>query len=110
MEAEIDGLLAACRAADPALVVERRTLLSREPFEVDQDAEIVSVVGDALGASQAGGASYWADSGFIAAAGIPTVLLGPSGEGAHAVEEWVSLADTATVARRLLATAEVFCR
>ena len=110
VEAEIDGLLAACRSADPALVVERRTLLSREPFEVDQNAEIVSIVSNALGASRLGGASYWADSGFIAAAGIPTVLLGPSGEGAHAVEEWVSLADTATVARTLLATAEVFCR
>ena len=110
VEAEIDGMLAACRSADPALVVERRTLLSREPFEVDQNAEIVSIVSNALGASKLGGASYWADSGFIAAAGIPTVLLGPSGEGAHAVEEWVSLADTATVARTLLATAEVFCR
>ena len=110
VEAEIDRLLTACRSADPELVVERRTLLSREPFEVDQNAEIVSIVSDALGGSRLGGASYWADSGFIAAAGIPTVLLGPSGEGAHAVEEWVSLADTATVARTLLATAEVFCR
>ena len=61
----------------------------------------------ARGLAGSAGASYWADSGFIAAAGIPTVLLGPSGEGAHAVEEWVSLADTATVARALLATAEV---
>ena len=110
VEAELDGLLTACRDADPALVVERRTLLSREPLEVDQSAEIVSIVSDALGSSRLGGASYWADSGFIAAAGIPTVLLGPSGEGAHAVEEWVSLADTATVARTLLAAAEAFCR
>ena len=38
-----------------------------------------------------GGVSYWADSAFIAAAGIPTVLLGPAGEGAHAAEEWVSI-------------------
>ena len=45
--------------------------------------------------------SYWADSAFIAAAGIPTVLYGPGGEGAHAAEEWVSLADTEIVARVL---------
>ncbi len=109
VEAEIDRLLEKCRSTDPDLVVERRTLLSREPFEVDENAEIVSIVGNALGALEVGGASYWADSGFIAAAGIPTVLLGPSGEGAHAVEEWVSLTDTAAVARALLETAEVFC-
>ena len=30
------------------------------------------------------GAPYWADAAFIAAAGIPTVIFGPSGEGAHA--------------------------
>ena len=40
------------------------------------------------------GASYWADAAFIAAAGIPTVMFGPGGEGAHAAEEWVSIADT----------------
>ena len=43
-------------------MVERRTLLAREPFEVDQNAEIVSIVSNALGASRLGGASYWADS------------------------------------------------
>jgi acetylornithine deacetylase len=110
VEIELDRLLAECRAADPELAVERRTLLSRDPFEIDQEAEIVSIVRGALRTAEVGGASYWADSGFIAAAGIPTLLLGPSGEGAHAMEEWVSLADTATVARTLLATAEVFCR
>jgi acetylornithine deacetylase len=56
-----------------------------------------------------GGASYWADSGFIAAAGIPTVLFGPGGDGAHAIEEWVSLADTEAVARTLLELARRFC-
>jgi len=110
VEAKLDRLLEECRNMDPDLVVERRTLLSREPFEVDQNAEIVSIVSNALGASRVGGASYWADSGFIAGAGIPTVLLGPAGEGAHAVEEWVSLTDTATVARALLEVAKVLCR
>ena len=53
---------------------------------------------------RSGGASYWADRGFIAAAGIPTVLFGPGGEGAHAVEEWVSVADTVHVAQTLVAS------
>jgi acetylornithine deacetylase len=109
VEAEIERLLERCRAADPELNVERRTLLARDPFEIDGGAEIVEVVRRASGEATIGGASYWADSGFIAAAGIPTVLFGPGGEGAHAVEEWVSLADTAAVARALVATAVEFC-
>ena len=56
-----------------------------------------------------GGASYWADAAFIAAAGIPTVLFGPGGEGAHAAQEWVSLADAEVVARTLTAVAARIC-
>jgi acetylornithine deacetylase len=86
----------------------------REPFEVEQDAEIVETVSacgaDVLGRPPAiAGASYWADAAFIAAAGIPTVMFGPAGEGAHAAEEWVSLESTEAVARTLLAVAERFC-
>ena len=97
VEAELAALLDRCRAADPALVAEARTLLVREPFEVAPDAEIVAAVraaaGEALGAPPpVAGASYWADAAFIAAAGIPTVMFGPAGEGAHAAEEWVSIA------------------
>jgi acetylornithine deacetylase/succinyl-diaminopimelate desuccinylase-like protein len=109
VEAELDALLDRCRAADPGLVAERRTLLVREPFEVPESAEIVTAVREAHGGAAIGGASYWADAAFIAAAGIPTVLYGPGGEGAHAIEEWVSLSDTETVARTLVRTAQRIC-
>jgi acetylornithine deacetylase len=112
-EQEIDALLDRCRAADPDLRVERRTSLHREPLEVDPAHEIVTAVMAAARAHGASpsliGASYWADSGLIAAAGIPTVLFGPSGVGAHEVEEWVSLDATETVTRTLIATAEQLC-
>lgn len=45
--------------------------------------------------------SYWADSAFLAAAGISTVLFGPDGDGAHADVEWVSVAGTIAVAETL---------
>jgi acetylornithine deacetylase len=113
VEAELESLLEQCRLADPELAVERRTLLSREPFEVEPTSEIVTEVSAAAalnGVSPAiEGASYWADSGFISAAGIPTVLFGPSGAGAHETEEWVSISDTETVARTLVATAHRLC-
>jgi acetylornithine deacetylase len=114
VEAELESLLERCRAADPELVAERRTLLVREPFEVPQTAEIVAAVCAAAaehngGPPQIGGVSYWADAAFIASAGIPTVLFGPGGEGAHAIEEWVSISDTEAVARTLVATAQRLC-
>jgi acetylornithine deacetylase len=114
VEEELAGLLDECRAADPQLEATARVLLEREPFEVPADAEIAEVVraaaGDVLGRPPpVTGASYWADAAFIAAAGIPTVMFGPHGEGAHAAEEWVSLADTEAVARTLVAVARRLC-
>jgi acetylornithine deacetylase len=49
------------------------------------------------------------DAAFTSAAGIPTVVFGPDGAGAHALEEWVDLASVRTCAEVLLATAEAFC-
>ena len=114
VERELADLLEGCRATDPALEVQQRTLLVREPFEIDAGAEIVETVRAAAreirGTSPAiGGASYWADAAFIAGAGIPTVMFGPGGEGAHADVEWVSIRDTAAVARTLTAVARHLC-
>jgi len=109
VEAELEALVAACRVEASA-----SALLVREPFEVAADAEIVSVVRSAAASvlgeePPIGGASYWADAAFIAAAGIPTVMFGPGGEGAHAAEEWVSVRDTEAVARTLVGVAERVC-
>jgi acetylornithine deacetylase len=107
VEAELESILRGREAT-------ARTLLAREPFEADQSSDFVGVVrqtaADVLGtAPPIGGAGFWADSAFIAAAGIPTVMFGPGGEGAHAAEEWVSISDTEAVARVLVAVAERVC-
>jgi acetylornithine deacetylase len=114
IEAELESLLQRCRQADPEFEASHSTLLVREPFEIDQDEELVSLVTQAAAGvlgqpARIGGASYWADAAFIAATGIPTVLFGPSGEGAHAIEEWVSLSATDSVARTLVRLATRFC-
>jgi acetylornithine deacetylase len=114
IETELTTLLQDCRQSDPEFEASSRTLLVREPFEIDQNEELVGLVAEAAAEvlpepPEIGGVSYWADSAFIAAAGIPTVLFGPGGEGAHAVEEWVSLPDTEAVARTLVAVASRLC-
>ena len=70
--------------------------LVREPFEVDPSAGIVTALRAAaartLGAEpEIVGHKAWMDAAFIAAAGIPYVVFGPTGEGAHAIEEYVEL-------------------
>jgi acetylornithine deacetylase len=110
IEREVEELLDRCRAADPDLQAEQRTLLVREPFEVDQTSELVEAVkASAPNEPKIAGASYWADAAFISAAGIPTVMFGPSGEGAHAIEEWVSLADSEAVTHTLVEVAKRIC-
>ena len=66
-------------------------------------------VAAAAGGPKLAGAPYWADAAFIAAAGIPTVMYGASGTGAHAVEEWVSVQDSVTVTETLIAVAQRLC-
>jgi acetylornithine deacetylase len=114
IEREIEELLDRCRADDPELVVESRTLLVRDPFEVDASSDIVQALlaaaTDELGtAPPLIAVPYWADSAFIASAGIPTVLFGASGTGAHAAEEWVSIPDAVATTRILIAVARTLC-
>ncbi|MGI9157628.1 MAG: M20/M25/M40 family metallo-hydrolase [Marmoricola sp.] len=114
VEADVAAVLARCRAADPALVVTSRTILAREPFETPAGAAIVATLSDASRLVSGNTApiapmSYWADSAFIAAAGIPTVLYGPDGDGAHADIEWVSLTGTRICTEVLTVSAREFC-
>ena len=114
VEAEIEALLEACRrrtassrlaahAARPRALRDRRR-------RTDSSALAREAATERLGAPPAvAGASYWADAAFIAAAGIPTILFGPSGEGAHAAEEWVSVVRHGRGDRCLVAVAEQMC-
>jgi acetylornithine deacetylase len=111
---QVRELVEEAAAADPELRAEVRTTLVRPPFEIETDAEIVRLVlGHAqrvLGrAPSVIGWAAWMDSAILAGAGIPTVVFGPGGEGAHAVVEWVDLASVERCAEVLLAAAQEFC-
>jgi acetylornithine deacetylase len=49
------------------------------------------------------------DSALLSTAGIPTVIFGPDGEGAHAASEWVDLESVDQCRRVYLAVARAFC-
>ncbi|HEU5432546.1 MAG TPA: M20/M25/M40 family metallo-hydrolase, partial [Thermomicrobiales bacterium] len=55
------------------------------------------------------GQGGWMDSSLLDAAGIPCVIFGPAGAGAHADVEWVDLPSVAQTAETLLAVATEFC-
>lgn len=107
VEREVGHLLATCAAADPDFHATARTVMHRPPLETAGAHPLVAALSDACWDIRAdtpdvSGLSYWADSAFIAARGIPTVLFGPGGDGAHADVERVSLRDTADCARVLV--------
>jgi acetylornithine deacetylase len=83
-----------------------RVIAAREPYEASVEQPFVELVVRATGGEEPVGAAFWTDAALIAAAGIPTILCGPAGEGAHAEEEWV---DVGSLARLREVVIEVAC-
>ena len=82
---------------------------SREPFEAVRDHPFVELVGRSARTTEHVGALFWTDAALIAAAGIPAVLFGPAGAGAHAEVEWVDLASLERVREVVAAVAREWC-
>jgi acetylornithine deacetylase len=114
VEAEFELLLQQLRAQDPTLQVTLRRGVDRTPMETPEESAIVQVILSQAEAVLArkpslAGAPYWTDAATLTAAGIPSVLFGPVGAGAHAVEEWVDLKSAAACAAIYLACSQTFC-
>lgn len=113
-EAELRAILDEAGAGDPKFAADLEAGLYRPPFEQDLSDPIVTAVREAateiLGATpNYAGEAGWMDSSILSNAGIPTVIFGPDGAGAHADEEWVDL-DTLEQCRRIyVRAARLFC-
>jgi acetylornithine deacetylase len=70
--------------------VKMRKIFMRPPYRTPAGADMVVRIQAASPGSRLAGLSFWADSALMGLAGIPSVLYGPIGHGAHAVDEWVS--------------------
>jgi acetylornithine deacetylase len=115
VESELRRIVEQAGEDDPDFSAGMRVLASREPFEVEEEEEIVRIVRDQAteildAETDLVGVSYWADSALLAEAGIPTVLFGPRGEGAHAEVEWVEVDDLERCVEIYAGVAAELCR
>lgn len=112
---QVQQILDKLAAADPDFHGEVRINFQRPSFEVDPDEAIVracqAATGQVLGqAARLAGNTFWMDAALFAEAGIPTVVFGPHGDGAHAEVEWVDLATVEQCVDVYTAVIENFCR
>ena len=114
VEGEFREIVENLRRSDPSFDAVVRRGIDRAPLETHEDEEIVRAIQAASAKllnrpSPVAGVQFWTDAAILSAAGIPAVLFGPSGSGAHAVEEWVDLDSVKTCAELYLATVMEFC-
>lgn len=111
--AEVQALLDGLRAEDEELAVTLHPMLARSPFEAHPESRIAAALSAAIVAADEDpvviGDMPWMDAALLADAGIDTVVFGPHGAGAHAVEEWVDLASVHRLAALLADTAVRYC-
>ncbi|HET7093111.1 MAG TPA: M20/M25/M40 family metallo-hydrolase [Thermomicrobiales bacterium] len=84
---QLELLLDGVGRADAAFDAKLTTMLARNPFAIDPNAEIVQMVrrhaAAVIGREPALiGQGGWMDSSLLDAAGIPCVIFGPTGDGA----------------------------
>ena len=113
--AELQDIIDAIAAVDPDFRATLTTGLDRPPFEVGETEPIVATL-DRIAAARTGrpvprrGEPFWTDCAILQGAGIPCVMFGADGAGAHAASEWVDVASVRTLADILTETAVAFCR
>ena len=112
--AEVSEIVRREAAGDPDFHCDVRVELARDPFQVDAEERIVQALRRHAASVLASepplvGVPFWTDAGIFSATGMPTVVFGPAGEGAHAVVEWVDLESLAACAEIYLAVAADVC-
>lgn len=112
--AEIQAVVDQLAASDPHFSATVNTFFNRLAYEVDPHAEIVQVVKAATAhvidaEPEVYGAEWWMDSALLGAAGIDTVIVGPTGDGLHADVEWVEVESVLQLAQILQHSVYRFC-
>ena len=110
---EVEAILDVLRRADPGFEADGRPGFTRAAYEIAAGHELTRRLEAAVARigrpAKVSGASFWADSSVLGAAGIPSVLFGPGGAGLHSTVEYVVIEDVLACRDALVALAEDFC-
>jgi len=113
--AEIQDLLQNIQRQDDQFKADFDVFFFRPAFEISPDQPIVQTVSHAYEstlnkAPHFEGMWGWLDSAILAQAGIPAVIFGPSGDGAHAAVEYVDADSVITTTKVLVQSIIDFCK
>jgi acetylornithine deacetylase len=114
VESQVQTIIQRLSETDQDFKAVVRRGLVRTPLETPPDSDIVRLTNSAANAVlgrpvELAGAAYWTDAATLWAAGIPSLLFGPVGAGAHAMEEWVDLESVQTCYRVYAEVISTFC-
>jgi acetylornithine deacetylase len=113
LESELDELLATLAADDPTFQASWRMSIVRPAWQAQQGplfTALESACTARLGQTPARATGLmWTDAALMQQAGIPSVIVGPKGEGKHGLVEWVDVSSVVSLAQILVDTAVQFC-
>jgi acetylornithine deacetylase len=111
---ESQAVLDRLRREDWEFEAATRLMFGRGAYEIDPAHTLPAML---MGAAtsvgcqpQRVGMTFWSDAAILGAAGIPSVLFGPGGEGLHSPGEYVRVEDVRLCREALVALAREFLR
>lgn len=114
VESELRTILDGLAATVPDFAYTLEMGLVRQPFETSVESEIAQCLlrnaEAVLGTRPPIRAEpFWTDASLLDQAGIPCLLFGATGAGAHSADEWVDIASIETLTEILTRTIADFC-
>lgn len=115
VQAELQELINTIAAQDHDFTARIEPGLERSPFEISQASPIVQLI-DTIATQKLRrkphlrGEPFWTDCALLQAAGIPCLMFGADGGGAHAATEWVTLESLDSLTDILTQAAIEWCR
>jgi acetylornithine deacetylase len=114
VEAELRAILDGLASTVPDFAYHLERGVERTPFEADPSHPLATTLaahaGKVLGHAPVIRAEpFWTDCALLHAAGIPAVMFGADGGGAHAADEWASIASVRQLTDILTDTVIEFC-
>lgn len=111
---QVQAVIDLLHTQDESFAATSELFFWRDPFEVDPGETVVRalrrIVTELQGRPpEVYGDTPWMDAALLSSAGIPTVVFGPGGAGAHAATEYASLPDVAQCAQALAGLTLDFC-